>query len=360
MSQPYIANARFDLTFIIGPAFFVTLIAVIAAPWAQSLAAFPLWLWVILILGVDVSHVYSTLFRTYFDREELRQRPLLYQLTPLLLWVLGAALYSFDGMLFWRGLAYLAIFHFVRQQYGFMLIYGRTEKGNKSLDKAAVYGATLLPLVYWLTHARTFNWFVDGDVISRPLPYVFEIAAAFYGAVLAAYLWQEIRRWRTTKTINLPKNLLLLGTGLSWGVGIVAYDSDIIFTATNVLAHGIPYIALNWLYGKNRRTIQPDTAYIWPKLTWMFRPIMIPVYVGILVLLAFVEEGIWDGLVWRDHGDLFQIFASLPAIDDPAILVWLVPLLSLPQSTHYVLDAFIWRKNGNVPDFKRILFGPQP
>ena len=360
MNQPYIANARFDLVFIICPAFLVTLTAVIAAPWAQSLASFPLWLWILLILGVDVSHVYSTLFRTYFDRDELRLRPRLYQLTPLLLWVAGAALYSLDGMVFWRGLAYLAIFHFVRQQYGFMLIYGRAERGNKGLDKAAIYGATLLPLLYWLTHARTFNWFVDGDVISRPLPYVFEIAASFYAVVLATYLWREIQRWRETRTINLPKNLLLLGTGLSWGVGIVAFNSDIIFTATNVLAHGIPYIALNWLYGKNRRAVQPDRSYIWPKLAWLFRPLMIPVYVGILALLAFVEEGVWDGLVWRDHEGLFRIFSGLPAIDDPAILVWLVPLLSLPQSTHYVLDAFIWRKNGNVPDFKRILFGQQP
>ncbi|ESQ82422.1 hypothetical protein AEAC466_17530 [Asticcacaulis sp. AC466] len=360
MTQPYIANAKFDLAFIIGPAFVVTLIAILAAPWAQSLANFPVWLWVILILGVDVSHVYSTLFRTYFDRDELRLRPRLYQLAPLLLWVTGAVLYSFDSLVFWRGLAYLAIFHFVRQQYGFMLIYGRREKGNKRIDKAAIYGATILPLVYWLSHPRSFNWFVDGDVVSHTVPYVFDIAALLYAVVLAAYLWQEVLRWRETRTINLPKNLLLLGTGLSWGVGIVAFDNDIIFTATNVVAHGIPYIALNWLYGKNRQTIQTHVPYIWSKLAWLFRPTMIPIYIGTLALLAFIEEGLWDGFVWHDHQKLFQTFSMLPAVDDPAILVWLVPLLSLPQSTHYVLDAFIWRKNGNVPDFKRILFGQQP
>jgi hypothetical protein len=26
------------------------------------------------------------------------------------------------------------------------------------------------------------------------------------------------------------------------------------------------------------------------------------------------------------------------------VLMWLVPLLALPQSTHYVLDGFIWRR----------------
>ena len=357
MSQPYIASARFDFAFIIGPAFVVTAVAVIAAPWAQSLADFPVWLWIGLILCVDVSHVYASLFRTYLDRDELRLRPRLYQLTPLLLWVFGAILYSFDAMVFWRGLAYLAIFHFVRQQYGFMLIYSRRESGNKRLDKAAIYGATILPLIYWLSHARTFNWFVDGDVISLPLPWLFEAAAAIYGLILLAYLWQEVQRLRATHSFNWPKNLLLLGTGLSWSVGIIAFDNDIVFTATNVVAHGIPYLALNWLYGKNQKTVRPGNTYVWPAIAGLFRPAMIPLYLLVLIGLAFVEEGLWDGLVWREHTDLFAVFSHLPAITDPLLLICLVPLLSLPQSTHYVLDAFIWRKDGNVPDFSRILFG---
>lgn len=357
MSQPYLAGAKFDLAFIIGPAFLVTLIAVLAAPWAETLAEFPVWLWVVLILGVDVSHVYSTLFRTYFDRDELRLRPRLYQLTPLLLWVIGAALYSFDGMVFWRGLAYLAIFHFVRQQYGFMMIYGRLEDGPKWLDKVAIYGATIVPLVYWLSHERSFNWFVEGDVVSLTIPYVFEITAVAYAGVLLLYVWREVRRFRQTGAVNIPKTLLLTGSLLSWSVGIIAFDNDIVFTATNVVAHGIPYMALNWLYGKNRDAVQGENRYIWAPLAALFRPAMIPVYIAGLIAVAFLEEGIWDGLVWRDHESLFAGFSVLPALRDPHTLVWLVPLLSLPQSTHYVLDAFIWRKDGNVPDFSRLLFG---
>jgi hypothetical protein len=33
--------------------------------------------------------------------------------------------------------------------------------------------------------------------------------------------------------------------------------------------------------------------------------------------------------------------------------MWLVPLLALPQSTHYVLDGFIWRRSyQGVPEGK--------
>lgn len=358
MSQPYIANARFDLAFIIAPAFVVTAIAIAAAPWAEALAEFPIWLWVVLILGVDVSHVYSTLYRTYLDKAELTARPRLYQLTPLLLWVLGAGLYALGDMVFWRALAYLAIFHFVRQQFGFMMIYGRQEQGRKWLDKTAIYGATGLPLIYWLTHERSFNWFIKGDVATIGLPWLFPLAAIAYGAVLALYAVSEFWRWRQTQHINIPKNLLLFGTGLSWGVGIVAFDNDIVFTATNVLAHGIPYVALIWLYGRNQRRVQgAATTHVSPWIARLFSPWMIPLYLLPLALLAFVEEGVWDGLVFRDHEAVFGFFQALPPVTDPHTLAWLVPLLALPQATHYVLDAFIWRKDGNVPDFSRFLFG---
>ncbi len=358
MIQPYIASPRFDLAFIIAPAFVVTAIAILAAPWARTLSDFPVWLWLVLILGVDVSHVYASIFRTYLDRDEQRLRPRLYQLTPLLLWVAGVALYSLGGLVFWRALAYLAIFHFVRQQYGFMMIYGRNERTGKWLDKAAIYGATGVPLIWWLTHTRSFNWFVDNDVVSLDLPFAGEAAMTVYAAILGLYAVREVRHWRATRTVNIPKNLLLAGTALSWGIGIMAFDNDIVFTATNVVAHGVPYLALNWLYGRNQARVQGEaTSHVAKWVAALFRPAMVPFYVAALLVLAFCEEGLWDGLVWRDHTGVFAAFAGLPAVADPSLLIWLVPLLSLPQSTHYVLDAFIWRKGGNVPDFGRFLFG---
>ena len=56
-----------------------------------------------------------------------------------------------------------------------------------------------------------------------------------------------------------------------------------------------------------------------------------------------LEEGLWDGMVWREHLTLFAPFSGLPQIEDKTWLALLVPFLSLPQSTHYALDGFIWR-----------------
>src|ERR1044071_2816665 len=54
----------------------------------------PDWAWIPAVLLVDVAHVYSTGFRVYFDKQELRRRPWLYLLVPALGLALGMALYS--------------------------------------------------------------------------------------------------------------------------------------------------------------------------------------------------------------------------------------------------------------------------
>jgi hypothetical protein len=243
-----------------------------------------------------------------------------------------------------------------------MMIYGRRERDHKKLfrllDKAAIYLATLYPLVYWHTHMpRHFDWFIEGDFIAVHADWLHAATFAAYVAVMAAYAAKEAWLTLHTRHFNIPKNALLLGTAVSWWVGIVALDNDLAFTAANVLAHGIPYMALIWVYGRNLGTAAPDKALI-AGITFrrFFTFAFLPLFVGVLVLLAYLEEGLWDGFVWSEHKALFHPFHILPAIDSRYTLAWLVPLLALPQTTHYALDAFIWRLKSGGGEWKRVLF----
>ena len=360
-AQPWIFSARFDTGFILAPAFLVTL-AALALSTTDTESVSP-WVWLVLIVGVDVSHVYSTLFRTYLDKAELKARPLLYILTPLLAWLVGCALYAQGSLMFWRVLAYAAVFHFVRQQYGFMMIYSRRERNLpawcRRLDKAAIYMATLFPLVYWHTHGRAFEWFVQGDFLAAGLPYLATVAGLIWGLALLGWAAKEIWLFRTQGQVNLPRILLLAGTAVSWSVGIIFFNNDLTFTATNVIAHGIPYMALIWGYGHNQTLVQGPkrTSFVAPFIARLFSWKAVPLFAAVLFGLAFLEEGLWDGLVWREHGQLFgTFFSAMPAIASPSTLVWLVPLLAVPQATHYILDAFIWRMHTQGTNWKEILF----
>lgn len=356
--QPWIASAPLDLGFILGPAFFVTAAVVLLRDEISAAGGAPPWLWLLLVVGVDVSHVYSTVFRTYLDREELRKRRTLYTLAPLGAFVAGAMLYSMGALVFWRALAYLAVFHFVRQQYGFMMLYARGERARpawtRRIDQGAIYMATLFPLAWWHGAYRSFNWFVAGDFVQIPLPQLGHAAGGIFALLLAAYALKEGYYCVKERAFNAPKHLLLLGTALSWGVGIVVFDSDIAFTATNVIAHGVPYMALIWLYGRNQSGMQ-RTPYVHRLIGGLFSLKTLPLYIGFLFALAFVEEGLWDGLVWREHGAIFGFFRGLPPVNADYIMAWLVPLLSLPQVVHYVLDAFIWKHDLKESEWKKIL-----
>jgi hypothetical protein len=364
-SQPWIASARFDSLYILSPALIITLIVIFLHPQLASLSDIPPWLWLILIISVDVSHVYSTLFRTYLDKDEWQRHSKLFVLTPVLAWVIGCILYSINTMLFWRVLAYLAVFHFIRQHYGFMMIYARKERDvppyYRTLDKAAIYGATLYPLFYWHCHKREFAWFIEGDFFSFNTPLLSNLAAILYVAIMIAYLLKEAWQWKRIGMVNIPKNLLLFGTAVSWYVGIIAFDNDLAFTATNVIAHGIPYFALIWLYGHNKISINNNKKnnYVVPWITTLFQRRAIPLYIGALFMLAYVEEGLWDALIWREHSTFFGFLHILPALTDITTLTWVIPLLAVPQATHYILDAFIWRMHMQGTEWKHILFYQQ-
>lgn len=341
----WIHSKPVDSLFILAPAFVVALLPwFFPASWVQAKDLGP-WTWVALVLLIDVAHVYGTLFRSWLDREE---REALYPVLWFVLlacWAAGGALYSWGPDKFWRVLAYLAVFHFVRQQFGFMRLYSRreTEPSNwwRWADGAFIYCATGFPLLFWhLSSNREFSWFTTGDFVSlASLPEgvrtgISLAAIAVFAAASVAYLIREFSARRRFGAWNHPRYLIAAGTLLSWNVGIVLFNSDLVFTLTNVAAHGIPYMALTWAYS-SRKPIE-----LARRPAWQYAAI----FLGVIAAAAYMEEFLWDNFVW---GERAQIFPKLmDSISDPATLAWLVPLLALPQSSHYVLDGFIWKLRG--------------
>lgn len=357
--QPWLCSPSWDTSLIIAPALVSSALAIMCRTLWPDGHDLPLWAWVAFVLLIDVAHVYATLFRTYFEPAAREQHGTLLIAIPVACWVVGSLFYSIDALVFWRALAYLAVFHFIRQQYGFVMLYARHEIPEaaqfKWLDAACIYGATLYPLLYWHTHLpRNFSWFVEGDFFSLSfldLDLLQQGAAVLFGGIAIAYFAKEFFFTLTTGSVNVPKNLIILGTAVSWWVGIVLFNSDMAFTVTNVVTHGIPYMALVWLYqGRISSTESGDDSAA-PRsslshaVSRFSRAALksAPLFIVFLWALAYLEEGMWDGLVWREHLNFFQIFAVLPSITDASVLAILIPFLALPQSMHYVLDGFIWR-----------------
>ncbi len=309
------------------------------------------WAFALLIVGCDVAHVWSTLFRTYLDPEERARRPGLYVGVPLACFLVGVLLYSVGDMVFWRVLAYVAAYHFVRQQYGW-LVYaarkaGETDPLDRRLDAAAIYNAKLFPLLWWHAYLpRAFDWFREGDFVAGLPEEVGAVGMVLHWSINAVWLGRQGWLFVTGRGFNRAKFLVLATTWCAWYGGIVWLNSDLAFTATNVLLHGVPYLFLVHRWGSRR------WAGSERRIASFFKPAGVVLFYGLVLSLGFVEEAVWDRLVWGEHGGLFP--GPYVRLGSSALMV-VVPLLTVPQATHYFLDAFLWKTGKDNPGLKEHL-----
>lgn len=348
----WLVSARWDVAVFGGSALLAFALLAGGAATGALAGVTPPWAWIATVLAVDVAHVWATGYRVYLDPDERLRRPALYLGVPLAAYGVGVVLYSSSAALFWRVLAYLAVFHFVRQQYGWVALYRRRLGGSTSLDRvfddAAIYSATVYPVLWWHAHLpREFEWFIEGDFI----PGLPTTAAAtlfpVHLAITAAYVARQVWLRGRGRPTSAGKDLVIATTWLTWYVGIVVLDSDYAFTVTNVLVHGIPYLALVWVYGRGRfRGAAGALGRVFHARAW-------PLFLASLIAVAWLEEWGWDRFVWHERPTLFPGPALSPSA---AALALLVPLLALPQSTHYLLDAWIWRVKGNPGLARRLGF----
>ena len=348
MAEGWLFSKRTDVAMFAGSAAVAALIVALAPRWGV-VGETPPWAWLLFVVGIDVAHVWSTLFRVYFDGAELRRRPVLYASAPLGAYALGVAVHQVSSEAFWRVLAYVAVWHFVRQQVGWMTLYGRrarSAKGVVRLDAAAMYAVTLGPVVWWHANLpRGFWWFREGDFVAALPQWVGTVALVVHAGVLLAWVLAAAVRRR----FHLGKTLLLLASWVAWFWGIVLARDDFSFTVMNVVLHGVPYLVLLYRYMQHRRD---EGGYGVLGAVLRFG---VPVFMALLTALAFAEELAWDALVWHERPEFFGD-AGLEL--GPIALSLIVPLLSLPQTTHYLLDGFVWRTRDDPALARRLGWAP--
>jgi hypothetical protein len=350
---PWLFGARLDLLLFGGSAALSLGLLLVGHALGVASGDSPEWVWLVCVLGVDVTHVWSTLYRVYLDPVELRRRAWLYAGAPLGCYAVGVALHAQSSLTFWRALAYLALFHFIRQQVGWLKLYHRrapsTTRFDQALDTVTLYTCMVYPALYWHAHLpRRFAWFIEGDFVSSAAPALgtlSSLSGPVYVGLLVAFSLRAAQRF-VRGDAQPGVVLLVLSTAACWAAGILVTNADYAFTVTNVLIHGIPYVGLTVLYGRARAPEVPGSP-----LARIMRA-GVPAALLLLLGLAFAEEWLWDRWVWHERPWLFGDGRDVSG----AALAWLVPLLSLPQTTHYALDGLIWRKRGN-PDLGAVLSG---
>lgn len=349
----YLFSKRIDLLGIYLP-FTLLWISFMFMPNEIISLDFPLWAWVIFVVGFDVSHVWSTLFRTYFNKKEFKNHKRFLVVGPPIIFISTFIIAFISIDWFWRILAYVAVFHFIRQQYGFLALY-RVRQGirltlfQKNLDKLIIYSATFLPILIWHFNPNShFHWFIEGDFITffqsqNIYSTIKWIGLSLFGFFFIYWLYASIKH----KYFSLGALLWVCFTVLNWFGAIVFINSDYIFTTTNVVAHGLPYLILI-IYYKSKST--HETPLKLSLLKWG------TLILFSVLLLAFVEEFFWDKLINHERSAFFGVQEILqnPTETESSLLALFTAILALPQIWHYFVDGIIWKANDKNPKLKTL------
>ena len=354
MSESYaVISPRADRLWFVGPGIVAALLGIavgVAAPRTDASQG-SLGLWIIGVLLVDVAHVYASLYRTYFDpvaRQRHRKRLLW---APLLVGWFGFLLHLESPLLFWGALAYVAIFHFIKQHIGFAMLYvrggGESDRDRKLVSRA-IWAGTLAPVIWWHSQLpREFAWFTHGDLMAGLPAWVGPAAVVATLPVWVMFAVRRLQLWRAGRA-NTMVLWLVLTPAVNWYLEIVVFNDDRVFTVTNVILHGVPYFALVWVAG-GRSCVQSGLRRMTGKTTGKHLRSVVAVglvFYGALVLLAIGEETLWDQLVWHERTSLFGDGGIRLS---PYMTAVVTALLTIPQATHYLLDRFIWRAGPDNP-----------
>ena len=356
----WIVSPRFDLSILLIP----LTVALGSLFMIQGLGIQePLWAYLIFFVAFDVAHVWGTIYITYLDKEVMaRRRRLLLGVIPVsFLAACGAHLIS--PTLFWTALAYIAIFHFIKQQYGFIAIYrGKARERSRfdyRLDKWALWTGTLGPVLLWHATPRArFDWFGSGEQFAVTLPaWTQSVVLGVMAATALLWAGRQAHVWVTARRFNVGKTLWMVASWVSWFIGIRMADHLFVSAAFLNLMHGVPYMGLIWFRCNTRWEGQDGqrAGGLTPLVAWLSQRRRWVAFYVLVFGLAIAEEALWDGLVWGKY------LPELLGVDAPTFsavaLSLLVAVLSLPQVVHYALDGFLWKMDGTNPDLERALKG---
>ncbi len=308
-----------DFTWILFPGFIAALYFLIAEAdnTFYEIIAF-------IVMGlIDSGHVYSTLWRTYFNKEE-RGSSSIYLWTPIVIFTVGFLWFHFQVPYLYSFIFYATAYHHIRQFYGVTKWYEKLDRSFTKWSGRFLYLLSLTPAI--AAHFRSdlvIEFYTKKDLFMYPNTDIFKGLVIFNTLLGFAYLGYEF--------MNFKKGEFKLNRCLSVVAPVVLYTCVFYIGKDGfqillplMVAHGIPYYAMLGV-GLTRT-----------------RPIQFPTYVSVIkaVLLTAIIFGGFEFYFEREIIDFDEKYLYVPP------KLWesmLLGLYVIPMMSHYTLDAFIWK-----------------
>lgn len=321
-----IFSTRSDLlVFVAGPLILTLMVQGFHSLAGLSLTNVSPWVYFFLFVFLDHFHVYLGIgtalsIGTHTPSEQKK----FYLLFPPFCLATYIALNFISFDLFAAAFAYVSIFHFARQQLGWMRISYRQEtpvwKFERRLNDLCIYASTLGFVAYGAsTHVQP-QWFSPGDIGRLPdslAPWILGGIAA----INAAFLGMQVYALKMNRRGHGTKMLIWVSTLVVWGLAFGYFtEFNAISLSLIVTHHAVPSMLLSSLYVKKRRG---------PQNIFLKTLLALAMFAIVFSLLEFGASG------FQEESDSFSV------------MIWLAPLLATASTFHYAIDGFFWREKYN-------------
>lgn len=303
------------------------------------------WEIVTWILVLDWAHIFAQWHRIYGNPAESSRMKWVYPVSYVLLIPVFALIILAGGKFHLETfLVYFVIFHFIKQQFGFIRVYSRIDSAKGKIESfnenTLIYLTMVTPLLAWHTFMPydQFGW--NTFLIKSPLiqNLVYPAAALYFFCGILYIYWEADRTFRT-KTFNLGKNLALLSGALGWGLVSILAESKLLIFFTVVLAHDLSYIVLVWLIGRRDKKLSEGKIGL---ASWW----SVPGFLGYLCCLVVVSQLILlihHRFIGKDYPNL--VFGNiLRNFTDEYFISIGFAIYFATQAHHYFIDRYLWKK----------------
>lgn len=324
----HIMNRRLDILAFTSFAPFTLIFLGLYHIWPLKMEPVDLKIYFI-IMGVliDGSHNYATLYSSYFDASVRSKLSRMDLWAPLGLFIISFCFLSLaNKMIFAHLVAYLAFFHFIRQEYGWMKLSNALEPHlppwQRYVDLCVMYVVTVLPLVWYCKESlKAFNS-VKGDLFMIPDNVAETLFFLYWPAALVFFATNAYWAYRTG-TLNLTKWLVFFNVLIVWYVARVWLKNFFLGMTIYLLSHGFAYFIL--VTHRNRLT---------PTLPWVSKTkIRQGIFIYLSCVLTYVI--VMYGLRYNPLSTYLMNTTFKRILGSLAV----TPLL-----LHYYLDAKIWKR----------------
>ena len=282
---------------------------------------------IVLLLTIDSSHIYSTFWRTIFDKKEFKRSPFLYKVSPLIIGIILFLWFFLKIPYFWNFIIYLTVFHQIRQAIGLQKWYSKI---NKYYEKSSTNIMYLITIFSFLSfHFRTdnvlINFYSNNDIFSYPNSMIYYISIFCVLLTLIYWILFEINNL-IKKKFYINKFLLMLFF-ISVQLWCFLYGSNMV----EVILPQLVYHAVSY-----QASIVKSVQNIARNQNILFKKSFIIIIISLIIGLG--ANQLENFLNTNPNGNLTSSI--------------LLAIYMIPTLCHHLWDAVIWKKSH--PDWNEV------